>query len=124
MALPALLLFVDDQRIEPSSSARILGVTIDKHLRWDEHVRKKEIAFKRILHSVRRYLGKTWGLSRYRMRTLYQCFYVAIADPVFLYACSVWASFIRTKREGKKIRSIERTYNVMMLRSFRSADAG
>ena len=58
------------------------------------------------------------------MRTLYQCFYVAIADPVFLYACSVWASFIRTKRGRKKIRSIERIYNVMMLRSFRSADAG
>jgi len=120
MALPALSLAVADQLIEPSCSARILGVTIDNHQRWDEHVREKEVAFKRIPHSVRRYLGKTWGLSRNRIRTLY----VAIAEPVFLYACSVWASSIRTKRGRKRIRSVERTYNVMMLRSFRSADAG
>ncbi len=78
VTLPPLSLIVDGQVILPSSSAKLLGVTIDKHLRWTDHVEDRELMFKRTLHSIRRYLGKTWGLSQYRMKTLY----TAAVEPV------------------------------------------
>lgn len=120
VTLPPLSLMVDGQEILPSSSAKLLGVKIDQHLRWTDHVEERELAFKRTLYSIRRYLGKTWGLSQYRMKT----FYAAAVEPVLLYACSVWGSFLRTKRGRKKLRTIERGYNVMMMRSFHSVDSG
>lgn len=120
VSLPALSLRVGSQVIHPSSSTRLLGVVIDQHLRWNEHIQEREISFKRTLHSVRRFLGRTWGLSKDRLKTLY----TAIVEPVFLYGCSVWATDVRTKRGRKKLRSIQRGYNLIMLRSFRTADAG
>lgn len=120
VTLPPLSLLVDGQEIFPSFSTRLLGVKIDQHLRWTDHVEERELMFKRTLHSIRRYLGKTWGLSQYRMRTLY----AAAIEPVLLYACSVWGSYIRTKRGKKKLRAIVRGYNIMMMRSFRTVDSG
>lgn len=40
------------------------------------------------------------------------------------YACSAWGSYIKTKRRRKRLRSIERSFNLMMTRSFRSVDSG
>lgn len=76
--------------------------------------------FKRTLYPIRRYLGKTWGLAQYRMRTLY----AAAMESVLFYACPVRGSYVRTKRGKKKLRAIERGYNDMTVRSFRSVDSG
>ncbi len=81
---------------------------------------EKEIKFKRLLHSIKRHLGRSWGLSSHRLKTLYK----AIAEPTLLYACSVWASVLNTKRGVKKLRSIERGFNLLVTRSFKTADAG
>ena len=118
--LPELSLKIDGFEVVPSPSTKILGVIIDSQLKWREHLMEKEIKFKRLLHSIKRHLGRSWGLSSHRLKTLYK----AIAEPTLLYACSVWASVINTKRGVKKLRSIERGFNLLITRSFKSADAG
>lgn len=95
--LPPLSLLVDGQEIFPSSFTKLLGVIIDQHLRWTDHVQERELMFKKTLYSIRRYLGKTWGLTQYRMRTLY----AAAIEPVLLYACSVWGHIYEQREEER-----------------------
>ncbi len=109
---------IDGNVILPSSSTKLLGVVLDQSLKWREHVAERELKFKRTLHAVRRYVGRTWGLSHHRLKTVY----AAILEPSLLYACSVWASFLEAKRGVRKLPSIERNFTVLATKSFRTAD--
>ena len=116
----SLHITVDSEKINPVSHTKLLGLTLDSKLTWKQHIKDKENASRKLYHKVRLYVGKTWGLSRYRLKTIY----TAIVEPTFLYCCSVWASVIKTKTMRKKLRSIERPYNVMIAKAFKTADTG
>jgi len=111
---------IEGHRILPSRTTKLLGVILDQHLKWKDHIDEREQKFKRVIHTVRRFLGRNWGLSRHRLRTIY----TAVAEPTLLYACSIWASVVQTKRGTKRLRSIERVYNKMTMRTFRTVDTG
>jgi len=117
--LPDLSLDIDGFTVRPSWTAKLLGVTIDSQLKWREHLAEREVKFKRTVFTMRRYLGRTWGLNRHRLKTLYK----AVAEPLLLYACSVWSPIILTKRGLKRIRAVERSFNIMMSRSFKTTGA-
>ena len=111
---------ITDHTIYPSSQAKLLGVVLDCRLKWLPHIQEKETAVKRVFHAVRRYVGKNWGLSRHRLKTLY----TAVAEPTLLYCCSVWVLVLATKRGTQKIRSIERHFNLLITKAFKTADTG
>ncbi len=50
--------------------------------------------------------------------------YKALVEPTLLYCCSVWASAITKKQSQKKLRSIERQFNILTSKSFKTADSG
>ncbi len=118
--LSGLSIVIEGHQILPSRTTKLLGVILDQHLKWKDHIDEREQKFKRVIHRVRRHLGRTWGLSRHRLRTIY----TAVAEPTLLYACSIWASVVQTKRGVKRLRSIERVYNKMAMRTFKTVDTG
>jgi hypothetical protein len=115
-----LRLTVDGLQIQPVIQTKLLGLTLDSKLNWTAHLNEKERQVRKIFFSLRSYTGKTWGLSSSRLRAMYS----ALVEPSLLYCCSVWASVIKTKQGRKKLRSIERQFNVLTSRSFQTADTG
>lgn len=115
-----LHLIVDGLQIHPVTHTKLLGLTLDYKLNWTAHLNDKERQVRKIFFSLRSYTGKTWGLSGSRLRAMYS----ALVEPSLLYCCSVWAPVIRTKQGRKKLRSIERQFNILISRSFQSADTG
>ena len=113
-----LRLTVDGLQIHPVIQTKLLGLTLDSKLNWTAHLNEKERQVRKIFFSLRSYTGKTWGLSSSRLRAMYS----ALVEPSLLYCCSVWASVIKTKQGRKKLRSIERQFNVLTSRSFQTAD--
>ena len=71
--------------LTPSPSTRLLGLTLDPKLKWFKHLEEKELNAKKIFHMVRRYVGKTWGLSQHRIKTIY----TSLVESSLLYCCSV-----------------------------------
>ena len=50
--------------------------------------------------------------------------YSGLVEPSLLHCCSVCASGLRTKQGQKKLRSIKRKFDVLILKSFPTADTG
>lgn len=115
-----LYLTVDEHHILPTSHTKLLGLILDSKLNWSAHLNEKDRQVRKIFFSLRSYAGRTWGLSGTRLGALYK----ALVEPSLLYCCSVWASAIKTKHNRKKLRQIERQFNILISKSFKTADSG
>ena len=115
-----LFLTLNGLKINVSCSSRLLGLTLDSRLQWFEHLEAKEIAAKKAYHSIRRYVGRNWGLSRQRLKTIY----TTLIESSLLYCCLVWASITRTKRGCRKLRAVERRFNILTTRAFKTVHTG
>ena len=83
---------LNDTKLKQVNSARYLGVNIDCHLTWDDHVKQlcKTVAYK--IFSLRR-LSSTLNTS------LLNILYKSTIQPCFDYACSVWGNCSVKNRE-------------------------
>ncbi|EFX65968.1 hypothetical protein DAPPUDRAFT_263902 [Daphnia pulex] len=115
-----LRLTIDGLQIQPVNQKKLLGLTLGSKLNWNAHLNEKGHQVRKIFFSLHSYPGKTWGLSGSCLRAMYS----ALVEPSLLYCCSVWASVIKTKQGRKKLRSIERQFNVFTSMSFQTADTG
>jgi hypothetical protein len=77
---------LDGQNIEFSDEVKYLGVTLDKHLRWDTHIRNKCAQATKLLHMCRNFLTKSWGISQARKRWLHK----QVILPSVTYSCFTW----------------------------------
>ena len=84
---------LNDTKLKQVSSARYLGVNIDCHLTWDEHVKQlcKNLAYK--IFSLRRLSS---SLNTSLLNTLCKG---TIQPSCIDYACSVWGNCSQKKRE-------------------------
>ena len=91
--------------ISTSTSTKFLGLLLDTRLKWDAHVTEKCLAAKRAYMMAYNTARNIWGKYSKRISFLYK----AIAEPVLLYACSVWVNYLRTNRGTQKILSFQRS---------------
>ena len=79
-------IYLDGEVLNFSDEVKYLGVTFDKHLRWDSHIKLKCQQATKLLHMSRNFTAKTWGLSPGRIRWIYK----QVILPTISYACFVW----------------------------------
>jgi hypothetical protein len=77
---------VGDLSIQPTQSAKYLGVWLDKHLDFKTHRQKLLAKGNGSLEALRAMTGSTWGTSLVAMRKVYQ----AVVVPQMLYGVSAW----------------------------------
>ena len=90
---------LEGQSLEFSNEVKYLGVTFDKHLRWDSHIKSKCRQATKLLHMSKNFIAKTWGLSPSKIRWLYK----QVILPTISYACFVW---VHRLEENGNLRSI------------------
>ena len=82
-------LSVDGMQLTKVESERVLGVYIDSHLTWNEHIdilRRKLLQRIAILGRARKYLPIKYRLLLYN----------ACIKPLFTYCCTVWSNCSQT----------------------------
>ena len=77
---------LNGETLEFSDEIKYLGITFDKHLRWDSHIKNKCQQATKLLYMTRNYVAKTWGLTPARMRWLYK----QVILPAISYSCFTW----------------------------------
>jgi hypothetical protein len=70
--------------IQPSETAKYLGIWLDRHLRFDTHRKKLLAKANGSLEALRAMTGSVWGASLMAMRKVYQ----AVVVPQILYGIS------------------------------------
>ena len=88
-AKQSLDLSVDGMQLTKVESKRVLGVYIDSHLTWNEHIdtlRRKLLQRIAILARARKYIP-----TKYRL-----LLYNASIKPLFIYCCIVWSNSSQT----------------------------
>jgi hypothetical protein len=103
---------VNGKTVEPSPTAKLLGVVFDQELRWKEHVQQ---AIKRAT-KVSIALGGLRHLRPEQMRQLYQ----ACVTPVMDYASTVWHDPLRDKTHLRHLTTVQRTTLIRILSAFRT----
>lgn len=90
---PSLLnpLVIDGSNVEIVPSAKLLGITISKDLKWDAHINKIHGKAASRLHYLRQL--KRAGLTQKQLLHVY----LTLIRPVTEYACQVWSSGLTQK---------------------------
>ena len=83
-----------DTTIQIDKEVKFLGITLDKHLRWNSHIKNKTNAAIKLLMASKSYVGKTWGLSPPKIRWIYN----QVILPTLGYACFLWIHRAKTTK--------------------------
>jgi len=73
--------------VNPSTTSKYLGVTLDTALTWKQHVQKTTVKITKSIGALASLAGSTWGASVSELRRIYQ----AVIVPQMMYGCSAWS---------------------------------
>jgi Reverse transcriptase (RNA-dependent DNA polymerase) len=73
---------------EPVNSLRVLGVWVDRKLKWTAHVQEATRKGAAQFEAMSRVVSSTWGPSFNKSRLLY----TAVVRPTMTYGCKIWAT--------------------------------
>ena len=95
------VLCYNDTQIKQVCSFKLLGIVIDRNLKWSSHVDEICTKASRRLHFL-----KVLKRSAVSVDDLYY-FYVSAIRPVLEYACPVWHTSL-TKEQTKQLESVQK----------------
>lgn len=115
-----------EEPIQPTESAKYLGVWLDKQLSFDVHRKKLAAKANGSLEALRGMTGSTWGAPLMAMRMVYQ----AVIVPQMLYGIAAWfcpaARTIPKVEERRMVNTfihIQRRASIMIAGAFKSMSA-
>ena len=77
---------LEGHEIQPEDWCRVLGVQIDRRLRWDTHIQSISKKMATQVYALDRIAGSTWGASLQRARQVY----TAVVRSAIGYGASEW----------------------------------
>jgi ribonuclease HI len=98
------------------NEVRLLGIILDSKLTWRQqclHVKKKCLI---ALASVRRVVGRSWGLQPKMMKWIY----TAVVRPMASYAAVIWCRAIKVKSYLAGLEKVQRTACLMITGAMRT----
>ena len=76
-----------DSIINLENDVKYLGITLDRYLNWNTHIRTQCNKANRLLAACKKAIGKNWGLSPDKIRWIYK----QVILPNITYCCFAWA---------------------------------
>lgn len=109
----------DNTEIEFIDEIKILGVIIDKNLKFIKHakyiINKSQIIYKKLS----KYVRPTWGAQPENIRTIYK----QVIVPIITYAAGIWGTAIKYETVKNQLRSLQRGFAIKIIRAFRTVSA-
>ncbi|XP_048480282.1 uncharacterized protein LOC119694816, partial [Plutella xylostella] len=96
---------------------KILGLTIDKNLNFNAHVKavckKASNIYKQLACAAK----VTWGLNGEIIRTIY----VAVIEPIITYGSCAWSEATKLQTNKKQLEAIQRCFAQKICKAYRTA---
>ncbi|MCP4489190.1 MAG: hypothetical protein GY820_18040 [Gammaproteobacteria bacterium] len=94
---------VGGNTIELSPTVKLLGVTLDNKLNFNEHINKITKKATNSLMQCKRAVGPTWGLTPRTCKWIYS----AVIRPILTYCAVIWIRALKTKLNSTKVRRVQ-----------------
>ena len=101
---PPRIITVGGIQINPEESAKLLGVTLDSKLTFNQHIDNITQKATMALMQCRRAIRPSWGLSPQVCKWIY----TVVIRPILTYACPVWINALNTQRNTNKLEKVHR----------------
>lgn len=109
-------LYIGGIKLTLVDKINILGVTIESKLIFQEHItntcRKALNIYKQITKTAK----ISWGLSTEITKTMY----IAITEPIVMYAATVWHGAVEKINNQKKLNTVQRGFAQMIARTYKT----
>ncbi|XP_004925502.2 uncharacterized protein LOC101744750 [Bombyx mori] len=102
--------------IRMSKEIKLLGLTIDSKLTFNSHVANICKKALNLYKQLSRAAKISWGLHPDVIRTIY----VAVVEPVIMYASSAWASSAKKLGVQKLLNAVQRGFAQKLCKSYRT----
>ena len=102
-----------------SDSFKLLGVIIDKNLRFADHVRSVVRKASNIFKNLCKFVRPTWGVHSENVSIIYR----QVIEPIITYAAEVWGSVVKYEYVRRHLRSFQRTFAIRAIRGFHTISA-
>ena len=89
-------IIIDDLPLNEQEHVKFLGITIDKHLSWDQHVNN-------VSSSISKGIGILHKLKYFLPEQSLVMIYNALILPYINYCNIVWGNCFKTKESGKDL---------------------
>ena len=96
-------IYAEGNLIELSPSAKLLGVTLDSKLNFNEHVNNITNKATKYLMQAKRAVGPTWGLTPKVCKWLY----TTVVRPILSYCASIWVRALDNKSNATKLARVQ-----------------
>ena len=91
----------------PVDTIRVLGVILDKKLKWHAHIQEALTKARRMEGALQRITASTWGLPMRKARTIYQ----ATIRSVLTHGCESWFPIGEKRLPKQLINALQRAQN-------------
>ena len=112
---PQVTFRVGDVEIKSSRSIRYLGVQLQDHLKWRDHVTKVSEKASRVVAAVTRLMQNHSGPRTAKSRLL-----AYVAESVLRYAAPVWAEATQVRECRRMLQRVQRKAAIRVARAFRT----
>lgn len=102
--------------VELVDKIKLLGLTIDRKLTFNTHVAKTCQKATDIYRQLSRAARVSWGLNSEIVKTIY----VAVIEPIVLYAASAWHQAAKKLMVRKQLDSIQRGFAQKICKAYRT----
>ncbi|CAK1588833.1 unnamed protein product [Parnassius mnemosyne] len=110
------LLKMGGKNIALSREIKILGLTIDDKLTFNTHIKNVCCKVQRLYSQLIRAAKINWGLNPGIIRTIY----VAVTEPIIMYAASVWAPSTYKLKVKKQLDMAQRGFVQKIIKSYKT----
>ncbi|CAK1602629.1 unnamed protein product [Parnassius mnemosyne] len=99
-----------------SEEIKVLGLTVDRKLTFKSHVKNVCRKATALYTQLSRAAKISWGLQPEIIRTIY----VAVAEPVALYAASAWAPAVSKLGVRRLLNTVQRGFAQKIIKAYRT----
>lgn len=109
-------LSMNKQTIGQKTSVKILGITIDEKLKFDQHVTNVLAEASRIYQNITRIARITWGISSDILREIY----LRAIEPIVTYGCPIWQRALGKQSVMKEVARFQRKFINRIAKAYRT----
>ncbi|CAG4944782.1 unnamed protein product [Parnassius apollo] len=109
-------LYMSGHLLNFSNEIKLLGVLIDKKLKFIKHVDFIVNKVRKLYTRLITFVKPTWGIHSENIEIIYK----HVIEPIVCYASSIWQSAIGYKCVKEKLLSLQRNFALRIIRGFRT----